>query len=189
MSQPAVLVLGLGNVICGDDGLGVEAVLRLNRAYAIPDGVQVLDGGTLGLSLLGYLAGAPRVILVDAIHDDQPPGSLVRLTGDEVAPAVRDRLSVHQVGVADLLDGLRLIGAMPAEMVLLGLVPVTLALGLERSPAVEAGLPALVEAVADEVGRLGRPLDRLPNRPPAGRRVEDAAGQLWNAVAGTGGLP
>lgn len=192
MSSPAVVVLGLGNVICGDDGLGVEAVLRLNRGYAIPDAVQVLDGGTLGLSLLGYLAGAPRVILVDAIRDDQPPGSLVRLTGDEVAPAVRDRLSVHQVGVADLLDGLRLLGAMPAEMVLLGLVPVTFALGLERSPAVEAGLPALVDAVVHEVGRLGYPLKRLPrNLPLAARRVEDAPQHLWNvrAVVGAGGLP
>lgn len=161
-AQPpeSLLVLGLGNVLCGDDGLGIEAVHRLQRDYELPDAVQVLDGGTLGLSLLSYLAEAQAVLLVDAIRAEGAPGTLVRLVGEEVAPAVRDRLSVHQVGVADLLDGLRLIDAYPAVMILHGLVPATLELGLERSPGVEARLPELVAAVAAEVEALGFPLQR-----------------------------
>lgn len=154
-----LLILGLGNVLCGDDGLGVAALARLDRVYRAPEGVVFMDGGTLGLALLHYVRQADTLLLVDAIRADRAPGSLVRLTGDEVAPAVVSRLSVHQIGVADLLDGLRLTDSSPSEIVLLGLVPETLELGLGRSPAVEAALPELLEAVALETERMGYPLE------------------------------
>lgn len=154
-----LLVLGLGNVLCGDDGLGVAAVSRLDRDYRAPVGVELMDGGTLGLALLHYVGQAERLLLVDAIRADLPPGSPVRLTGDDVPSAVASRLSVHQIGVADLLDGLRLTHSGPSEIVLLGLVPETLELGLGRSAAVEAALPGLVEAIVRETARLGFPLE------------------------------
>lgn len=150
-----LLVLGLGNVLCGDDGLGVAAVHRLQRCYAEPEGALVLDGGTLGLSLLPYLEDAEAAILVDAIRAEGPPGSFVRLEGDEVAPAVAARLSCHQIGVADLLEAARWRGRSPWRLVLLGLVPETLALGVALSPGVAAALPGLVERVAAEASRLG----------------------------------
>ncbi len=138
-----LLILGLGNILCGDDGLGAVAIARLSANYEIPDGVSVLDGGTLGLSLLPYVEDAERAILVDAINAEAPPGSFVRLEGEEVGPAVAGRLSVHQVGVADLLDAARWRGRLPQELVLLGLVPGTLEVGVTRSARVEAGLPGL----------------------------------------------
>ena len=150
-----LLILGLGNVLCGDDGLGAVAVHLLLRRYRAPDGVLVLDGGTLGLSLLGYLEQAREAILVDAIRADGPPGTFVRLEGDEVAPAVAARLSVHQVGVADLLDALRWRGRYPSRLLLLGLVPGSLDWGLGRTPAVEAAVPDLVARVVAEAGGLG----------------------------------
>ena len=150
-----LLILGLGNVLCGDDGLGAVAIARLKERYGFPEGMSVLDGGTLGLSLLPYVEDAEKVILVDAIRAEAPPGSFVRLEGEEVGPAVAGRLSVHQVGVADLLDAARWRGRFPEELVLLGLVPETLEVGLTRSARVEAGLPGLVDRVADEVNRLG----------------------------------
>jgi hydrogenase maturation protease len=177
--EPQLLILGLGNVLCADDGLGVEAVLRLHREYRLPEGVQALDGGTLGLSLLGYLAEAPRVILVDAVRTGGAPGDAVRLTGEDVAPAVRERLSVHQVGVSDLLDGLRLIDAYPRVMVLLGLVPARLDLSLDRSPEVVAALPELVRRVAAEAAALGFPL--LPREEVDGR-AENATRRDRQAV-------
>jgi hydrogenase maturation protease len=149
-------------VLCGDDGLGVAATELLGRRYHLPDGVRVLDGGTLGLALMSHIRSLSDVILVDAVRGDGPPGTLVRLEGDEVAPAARHRLSVHQVGVADLLDGLRLLDEYPRNLVLLGLVPETLALGLDRSAAVERRLPRLVSKIVEEAGRLGyafRPRD------------------------------
>ena len=151
-----LLVLGLGNLLCGDDGAGVVAVARLVERYETPEGALVLDGGTLGLSLLPYLREARQVILVDAIAADAPPGTLVRLTGDEVGPAAVHRLSPHQVGVADLLDGARLLGGYPETLVLVGLVPAELELSVERTPAVEARIDDLVEAAVEEAARLGQ---------------------------------
>ena len=150
-----LLVLGLGNLLCGDDGVGPAAVSLLTRTFEIPEGVSVLDGGTLGLSLLPYIEDAEHVLLVDAVRADQAAGSFVRLEGDDVAPAVRSRLSVHQIGVADLLDGARWRGRYPARLTLLGLVPETLELGLTRSAIVEAGLPVLVARIVGEARALG----------------------------------
>ena len=153
-----VLVLGLGNVLLGDDGLGAAAVARLERNYRIPPGVQLEDGGTLGMALLGLLAESERVILVDAVRTDSPPGTLVRIDGAEVMDAVRDRLSPHQVGVADLLDAARLIDRYPASVTLLGLVPESIDLSIARSGAVDAQIDALVTAVVHEVQSLGYPM-------------------------------
>ena len=156
----SLLILGLGNVICGDDGVGVAAVERLRRRFELPPGARALDGGTLGLALLGEFQRAEDVILLDAVAADAPPGTPLRLAGDTVAAAVRERLSVHQIGVADLLDALRLVDAFPRRLVLLGLVPRTVELGLGRSPEVEAALDGLVEAAAAEARAMGYRLRR-----------------------------
>jgi hydrogenase maturation protease len=150
-----VLVLGLGNVLLSDDGLGPISLGRIERDYRIPSGVRLVEGGTLGLTLLGELAQAVHVILVDAVDTGEPPGTLVRLHGEAVRDAVRERLSVHQVGVADLLDAARLIGSYPESVVLLGLAPGSIRLGFERTPAVEAAIGKLVSAVVREVASLG----------------------------------
>jgi hydrogenase maturation protease len=152
-----LLVLGLGNILLGDDGLGPVAVHRLIRSYDMPEGVLVLDGGTLGLSLLPHLEDARRALLVDAIRAEGPPGTLVRLEGDEVAPAVAARLSPHQVGVADLLDGARWRDRYPKPLILLGVVPASLELRVGLSPRVEAALPGLIERIVAEAAALGFP--------------------------------
>jgi hydrogenase maturation protease len=171
----SLLILGLGNVLCGDDGLGVVAVDEIARRYTAPEGVRVLDGGTLGLTLLSHIEASDDLLLVDAVRADAPAGSLVHLSGDDVEPAVRERLSVHQIGVADLLDTLRLLDAYPQRLALLGLVPETLELGLGRSPAVEAQIPRLVERVVEEAGRLGHPLAPKPAEEISSDAAHDAA--------------
>jgi hydrogenase maturation protease len=162
-----LLVLGLGNVLLGDDGVGGAAIALLRDRYRPPRGVQVLDGGTLGLALLPYLQDARAVILVDAIRADSEPGSLVRLDGDQVAPAVAARLSTHQIGVSDLLEGARWLGRYPARLVLIGLVPDTMDLVVGLSPRVAPALDALVQAVVDEAAALGFPFT------PAARPIAD----------------
>jgi hydrogenase maturation protease len=159
-SESSLLILGLGNILCRDDGVGVLAVESLTQSYAETPGVRILDGGTLGLSLLSHMQDSEFVILVDAIEADGPPGKLVRLEGKEVESAVRHRLSVHQIGVADLLDALRLLGVMPPKLILLGLVPVETNLGLGLTQEVDQGMPTLIAAVVDEANALGHPLVR-----------------------------
>ncbi|MBI3401628.1 MAG: HyaD/HybD family hydrogenase maturation endopeptidase [Acidobacteria bacterium] len=181
MSREPLLVLGLGNILCSDDGAGALVVHALDRAFERPAGVDVMDGGTLGLSLLPYLEAAPAAILVDAVRADAPPGSIVRLEGADVAPAVEQRLSPHQIGVADLLDGVRWLDRYPPRLVLLGVVPATIDLGVGCSPAVHAALPRLLDAVVEEIRRLGFDLTR--------RETDDAAAILAGVdLAGVLGL-
>ncbi len=180
-----LLVLGLGNILCGDDGLGAAAVDRLGLRFVPPEGVRLADGGTLGLSLLPYIEDAADVILVDAIRDgaDSPAGAFVRIEDDEVAPAVRDRLSVHQIGVFDLLSSARLCDRFPRRLVLLGLVPLTLDLGVGLSAPVEARIDELVERIVQEAHALGydfaarpaRPAQNEP-RPNLGTALDDGGG-------------
>ena len=132
-----------------DDGVGSAAVAALIDQYETPDRVSVLDGGTLGLALLPYLEDAESVILVDAVKADAPPGTLVRLAGDDVGPAVATRLSPHQIGVADLLDGAHWRDRYPSRVLLLGIVPESLDLEVGLSPHVAAALPRLVECVVE----------------------------------------
>ena len=162
MSNPTpLLVLGLGNVLLRDDGVGAAAVALLLDRYQPPCNVRVLDGGTLGLSLLPYLEEAETVILVDAIKADAAPGALVRLDGADVAPAVATRLSPHQIGVSDLLDGARWLDRYPARVVLLGIVPDSIDLAVGLSPPVARSLPALVERVVEEAAGLGFVFSRV----------------------------
>ena len=156
-SRTPVLVLGLGNVVCTDDGAGIAAIHKLIREYEMPEGVAAVDGGTLGLSLLPLVDSADQVILVDAINAEAPPGTLVRIEGDQVAPAVYERLSPHQIGVADLLAGASLLDRYPERVVILGVVPQSIELGLERTPAVDAAIPELVRRVVEELTALGYP--------------------------------
>ena len=141
-----------------DDGAGVAAVVRLARERSVPPGVWVLDGGTLGLSLLPLVESGRDVILVDAVRTEAPPGTLVRLEGDDVLRAALERLSPHQIGVADLLEAMRLRARWPRRLVLLGVVPERLDLRLGRSPAVAAAMPALLEAIVAEAHTLGHEL-------------------------------
>ena len=157
-----LLVLGLGNVLLGDDGVGPAAIARLRDAHDIPGGARVLDGGTLGLSLLPYLEDARAVILVDAVAADAPAGTLVRLEGADVGPAVAERLSPHQVGVADLLEGARWHDREPVRLVLLGIVPESIELGLGLSEPARRSLPALVELVCAEARACGFPFAAAP---------------------------
>lgn len=159
MQPIALLILGLGNMLCEDDGAGVAAVARICRDYTLPEGARVLDGGTLGLSLLPYLQDAERLILVDAILGNKP-GDLVRLDGSDVAHAAAHRMSVHQIGVSDLLHGVHLTGRAPSVMVLHGVVPASMELSVELTPAVEAALPKLIDNILNEAASLGFPFER-----------------------------
>jgi len=154
-TPPATLVLGIGNLIMTDDGVGVRVVHLLQERYHFPDTVTVMDGGTLGLDLLHYLEGIRRLLVVDAVETGGPPGTLVRLTGDEINIAFRTKLSPHQMGLQDLLLVAELQGFAPEEMVLLGVQPGEIGMGIELTPAVEEQVEPLINAVLNELDAWG----------------------------------
>jgi hydrogenase maturation protease len=153
--KPRILVLGLGNVLLRDEGLGVRLVQRLQDNYSFPDNVELLDGGTLGLDLLPFLEGATGLILVDAVDVGEPPGTVVRWEGDDIPASLTFKLSPHQAGLADLLAAARLTGALPERIVLWGMQPAAIEPGLELTPEVEAAMPELEAGVLGELRDWG----------------------------------
>ncbi|MCS6839962.1 MAG: HyaD/HybD family hydrogenase maturation endopeptidase [Roseiflexus sp.] len=156
--MPAILVLGLGNIIMRDEGLGVRACERLIQRYRLPDGVTVLDGGTLGLDLLPHLEGVTNLIILDAINAGLPPGAIVRLENEQIPQTLALKMSMHQVGLQELLAVLTLRGQIPPHIVLLGMEPLLIEPGLDLSEPVQVNLDALVEAVAAELRSWGVPV-------------------------------
>ncbi len=154
-SRSAIVVLGLGNLLRRDEGLGIRALERLQTRYTLPDAVQQVDGGTLGLELLCYLEGAARVLILDAALTDGPPGTLLRAAGDELPAFFGMRTSPHEVALADLLAVTKLRGTEPGEVVVWGMQPAAFELGWELSEAVAAHLDALVDAAVTELRRWG----------------------------------
>lgn len=146
------LVLGLGNTIMSDDGLGPAVIALLQQHHELlPDGVTLLDGGTLGLDLLPRLEGVARLIVIDALETGQAAGTPVRLTGDDVPLALETKLSPHQMGLKDLLAVARLLDHLPQEIVLIGAQPACIELSTELSPELSACLPELVAMVQQEL--------------------------------------
>ncbi|HHW78729.1 MAG TPA: hydrogenase maturation protease [Xanthomonadaceae bacterium] len=150
-----VVVLGLGNILLRDEGVGVHAVEALAERYVIPAEVEVVDGGTAGMDLLNALAGCDHLLICDAVRTGAPPASMVRLTAAEVPALFQTRFSPHQLGLADVLATLVLTGEAPATVTLVGVVPVDLELGLELSPEVAAVVGQAVECLATELRGLG----------------------------------
>ena len=145
------LVLGLGNTLLSDEGVGVRVVERLLASYDFPSEVEILDGGTLGLDLLPYIQRADRLLVVDAVELAAEPGTLVRLEGGDIPSVFGPKLSPHQMGLADLLNAAQLLDCLPDERVLWGCQPGTLRIGLDLSTPVGAQVERLVENVLSEL--------------------------------------
>ena len=150
-----IVVLGVGNLLLSDEGVGVRVVERLPQAYVVPPEVALLDGGTCGMEMLEDLEDLDVLILVDAVRAHKAPGTPVRLAGDAVPVFFKTKLSPHQVGLSDVLATLELIGKAPKYTAILGIQPVSLETGMALTPEVEARLPELMRMVADELAAQG----------------------------------
>jgi hydrogenase maturation protease len=151
----SILVLGLGNVLLSDEGVGVRIVEALSATHDLPEEVEVLDGGTSGMDLLDTVADRDCLIVADAVNADGPAGQLMQFENDEIRMMFETRFSPHQLGLSDLLANLRLIGKEPRRVLVVGVVPQNLGLGLELSPAAAGGRDAAVAVIIDELTRLG----------------------------------
>ena len=146
-----VLVLGLGNVLLQDEGLGVKALKRLVEQYHLPDNVRVMDGGTLGMHLFPYLDGCTHLLILDAVETDNPPGTSARIEGPDLEQALSRKLSMHQAGVPELLAVGRLVGNLPAQVVICGLQPETVDWGLDLSATIAGQVDRLVSLAIEEL--------------------------------------
>jgi hydrogenase maturation protease len=144
------LVLGLGNLVHADDGAGIHAVQRMQKDPRVPPDVVLIDGGTQGLSLLPHISGFDRLLVIDAVDAGEPPGTLLRLEGRALAD-MPGRSSVHQLGFSDLMVAMKLLGDLPAEVIVFGVQPMSTEWGVELSPPVEKAIGPLIDSVVAQL--------------------------------------
>ena len=170
-------MLGVGNLLLSDDGVGVHAIRRLQQVALLPEEVQVVDGGTSGLDLLHYLEGVSHLVIVDATEVGQAPGTLTRLAGDEVPAYLSTKLSPHEIGLPDMLFAAKLRDLYPEEVVVWGVQPATTEVGLDLSPPVAAQVDVLVQKILEELTRWGIAVSQHCREQAALGRSSDAPGQ------------
>lgn len=156
-----VAVLGVGNILLQDEGVGVH-VARALEERGVPAGVEVIDAGTAALDALAVLGEVDRLVVIDAVDAAGPPGAIYRFSPDDVVGEQQPPpLSLHDIGLIEALEMADHIGLRPRSTVVFGVVPAAVGWGLELSPPVAARVPELVDRVAGEIGaerRAGVPV-------------------------------
>ncbi|MEW5910090.1 MAG: HyaD/HybD family hydrogenase maturation endopeptidase [Thermodesulfobacteriota bacterium] len=149
------MILGIGNLLFSDEGFGVRVVQRLMEQYEFEEGVFLVDGGVLGLNLLGVISEADDLIVVDAIRNRGAPGDLYRLEGDAIPERIRAKNSLHQVDFLEALTLCRALDKGPPNTVILGVEPADIeTLGIELTPVVAGKIDPVIEMVFTELKRL-----------------------------------
>jgi hydrogenase maturation protease len=149
------LVLALGNPLMGDDGFGLTVLADLRRHGEADGPLILMDGGTWGLTLLPAIESASRLLLIDAINTGAKPGSVVRLEREELPRYFGHKLSPHQVDLREVLALAELRGTLPPEIVAIGVQPESVKFRMSLSPAVEAAVPVVVDAVLRQLSAWG----------------------------------
>ncbi len=155
------VVLGIGNTILTDEAAGVRAIETLEQAYSVPWNVQVIDGGTSGMEMIEDLSNLDFLIVIDVVKTGAAPGTVVKIAGEDIPVFFRKKLSPHQIALPDVLASLELLDTMPKEIIVLGVEPISLELGMEMTATVAARVPQLAEMAANELVRRGYALEPL----------------------------
>jgi hydrogenase maturation protease len=147
----SIAIVGIGNNLLQDDGVGIHALHHFEAHHADTD-VNCLDAGTVGLALMDRLANLQGLVAVDAMRLGKPPGTVTVLEGEEMDRHLRNHHgSVHELGLSDILDALRLCGDLPANRALVGIEPESVDWGTEPTASVAAAIPAATARIRDLV--------------------------------------
>ncbi|WP_045211088.1 HyaD/HybD family hydrogenase maturation endopeptidase [Desulfonatronovibrio magnus] len=150
-----ILVLGVGNILLGDEGIGVRIVEKLEQEYEFSENVRLMDGGTLGIRLMEYIMDCDFLIVVDAVLNKHPPGTVYRLEGNDLRKSMAFKDSMHQADLLETLTHCELIGSRP-ESVIIGIEPKEYEPWSEKLTfEVERKIDDLCKAVLDEISAAG----------------------------------
>jgi hydrogenase maturation protease len=149
-----ILVLGVGNLVLTDEGIGVHVVQRMQE-MDLPSHVEVVDGGTMGFDLLDDIEGRRKVIIVDTVKGGGPPGTLYRMTIDDIEDMPKSRVSLHDIDMTDVFKLADLFEIEKPEIVIIGVEPKDMeTASMELSPEIEAQIPKVIELVKKEISEL-----------------------------------
>jgi len=151
-TRPPILVLGIGNILLRDEGVGVRVVEAM-RGMDLPPGVELVDGGTAGADLLDVIADRRKVIVIDAMDADVEPGTILRPGVEDLAEPANPDVSLHEIGLLETLSMARHLGCAPQEVVIFGVRPAEVRPGDTLSDSLVAALPRVIALIKEELGR------------------------------------
>ena len=149
--NPTITILGLGNILLQDEGVGVHAVNMFQERYTVPDYVEIVDGGTAGLDLLQYFEGRDKVLIVDAVDFKEDHGYIGVLENEAIPARFGTKTSMHHLGLLEVLSVTRLLDSLPRELCLIGIQPKDIELSLDMTTVIWDNMNSLVERI---VGKL-----------------------------------
>ncbi|WP_265946981.1 HyaD/HybD family hydrogenase maturation endopeptidase [Dechloromonas sp. A34] len=156
------VVLGIGNTLLSDEGVGVHVIEALEKAFLLPPDVEVIDGGTCAMEMLEQLEDLDLLVVVDCVRSGSPPATHVVIKGDAVPVFFKTKLSPHQIGLSDVLASLEFTGKAPRATVIVGIEPASMSLGMELTPAVAVRVPELVDLTVAELREHGLVVEARP---------------------------
>ena len=148
-----ITILGIGNTLYTDEGLGVHALEALQEKYGIDPQVQLIDGSTDGMSLLGPVEDTDYLIVIDAINAGKEGGHIIALHGDDIPAYYGIKMSIHQLGFQEVLLAAKLRERYPKNIVMIGMQPTSLELGIGLSETNEARLPEMFNLIEQQVNK------------------------------------
>ncbi len=152
-----VIVLGVGNILLGDEGVGVRVVEELGK-LEMPENVELVDGATLGLDLLPVIDRADRLIIIDVVKAGSEPGTIFKFTPQDLeVPSEPGRMSLHQVSLLEVLAMAEMLSGRTPQTIIFGVEPKEIDWGREISPEIANKIPALIELVIAEIARSQAP--------------------------------
>jgi hydrogenase maturation protease len=151
MASNRIAVVGVGNLLLKDEGIGIHVVRALQELF-MPDGVVVIDGGT-SPDVLDYLEPADKLVIIDAAEAGGVPGAIYRFRPDDVTLETGEAISLHELGLVSSLKMMSLLGKTPPEVIIIGIQPKEIAWGMELSPELKEKVPEIVKAVLKETGQ------------------------------------
>ncbi|MFP4317157.1 MAG: HyaD/HybD family hydrogenase maturation endopeptidase [Desulfovibrionales bacterium] len=150
-----ILVMGVGNILFTDEGIGVRVIEALEDAYEFSDNVTVFDGGTLGMRLMDPILHSDKLIVVDAVLGDGPPGSIYRLTGEDLRRSLAFKNSLHQTDLVDTLIYCEILGNRP-DALIVGIEPEDYeTMSVQLSETLSGKVPDMVDRVLEEIAKSG----------------------------------
>ncbi|UCE23618.1 MAG: HyaD/HybD family hydrogenase maturation endopeptidase [Candidatus Zixiibacteriota bacterium] len=145
--RPKTAILGAGNILMGDDGVGVHVVNAMKEQGGLPDGVELIDAGTATLDVLGMLEGVEHLIIIDAVKSGAAPGTIYRFSPDEVSETSSRKVSLHQISLLETLNASKMLGVNPPRVTIVGIEPKTIAVGNCLSKEVANRIPKIIDTI------------------------------------------
>ncbi|MCD6490287.1 MAG: HyaD/HybD family hydrogenase maturation endopeptidase [Thermodesulfobacterium sp.] len=154
-NENKIIILGIGNLLLSDEGIGVKIVQDLEARYNFPENVELVDGGVGSFSLLPYIESAKKLLVIDAISGGKPSGTIYKFKDEEIPPQVIEKLSIHELSFSEILSLAKLRGKYPEEIVIIGIEPQSLEFKIGLTEIVEKNYNKLLNEVLAQLKNWG----------------------------------